>query len=254
MIKKQKQGKKEFAVGRLLNGNERRRNTCFCACNPKGGTRKETLLFFSIQPARDAQATTMGKASLKKAKKIKNVALKRTRAVCASPTLLCAHRVVLTARARSAYSRTWRRKAPAHETAPRRRKAAGLRSAGRNRASAGLRAGIVVPAQRVSADPAAWGSSQAGNLLAWLVRRRISGWTAGSQAREGCPEQPAAASPRRATRARPIRRAASRTVCSHPALQSAAAVPRARSDSRSMASSTRECLQSFLGGMVLENG
>ncbi len=58
----------------------------------------------------------MGKASLKKAKKIKNVALKRTRAVRASSTLLCVQRVVLTARARSACSRTWRRKAPAHET------------------------------------------------------------------------------------------------------------------------------------------
>jgi hypothetical protein len=48
----------------------------------------------------------MGKKSLAKAKKIKNVALKRTRAVCASPILLCAQRVVLTARDRSADSRT----------------------------------------------------------------------------------------------------------------------------------------------------
>ncbi len=44
----------------------------------------------------------------KKAKKIINVALKRTRAVCASLTLLFAQRVMLTARARNAYSRTWR--------------------------------------------------------------------------------------------------------------------------------------------------
>ena len=58
--------------------------------------------------------------------------------------------------------------------------------------------------------------------------------------------QPAAAHRRRATRARPIRRAGCRAVCSHSALQSAAAAPSALSDSRSVASRPRECSQQRL--------
>ena len=81
--------------------------TADCRNSPwkTNGTRF-TRSFFHRSRHESFTGEEMGKKSLAKAKKIKNVALKRTRAVCASPILLCAQRVVLTARDRSADSRT----------------------------------------------------------------------------------------------------------------------------------------------------